>query len=45
MQHKVGMKSEWDERYQQSFILKCDQTYLATMRTLAHFHLQGMTRG
>ena len=24
MQHKVGMKSEWDERHQRSFILKCN---------------------
>ena len=24
MQHKVGMKSEWDERYQRNFILKCN---------------------
>ena len=26
MQHNVGMKSERDERYQRSFILKCNNS-------------------
>ena len=45
MQHAVGLKYEWDEHYQRSLYQNATITYLTTMRSLAHFHLRGMTHG